>query len=221
MTSLDRASLAQLIDHTLLKSDATPADVEALAAQAVELGTYSICISPNMLPVTADLGPVKVATVCGFPSGKHTAAVKAAEAKESVANGADEVDMVIDIGLLKAGNTQALTDEIAAVKAEVPSPRVLKVIIESAALTDDEIVAACKASEAAGADFVKTSTGFHAAGGASVEAVRLMAQTVGGRLGVKASGGIRDFATASAMVEAGATRLGLSASAQILAEAGE
>jgi len=129
--------------------------------------------------------------------------------------------MVIDIGLLKAGNTQALTDEIAAVKAEVPSPRVLKVIIESAALTDDEIVAACKASEAAGADFVKTSTGFHAAGGASVEAVRLMAQTVGGRLGVKASGGIRDFATASAMVEAGATRLGLSASAQILAEAGE
>ncbi len=221
MTSLDRASLAQMIDHTLLKSDATPADVEALAAQAVELGTYSICISPNMLPVTADLGPVKVATVCGFPSGKHTAAVKAAEAKESVANGADEVDMVIDIGLLKAGNTQALTDEIAAVKAEVPSPRVLKVIIESAALTDDEIVAACKASEAAGADFVKTSTGFHAAGGASVEAVRLMAQTVGGRLGVKASGGIRDFATASAMVEAGATRLGLSASAQILAEAGE
>lgn len=221
MTSLDRASLARMIDHTLLKSDATPADVEALAAQAVELGTYSICISPNMLPVTADLGPVKVATVCGFPSGKHTAAVKAAEAKESVANGADEVDMVIDIGLLKAGNTQALTDEIAAVKAEVPSPRVLKVIIESAALTDDEIVAACKASEAAGADFVKTSTGFHAAGGASVEAVRLMAQTVGGRLGVKASGGIRDFATASAMVEAGATRLGLSASAQILAEAGE
>ena len=221
MTSLDRASLAQMIDHTLLKSDATPADVEALAAQAVELGTYSICISPNMLPVTADLGPVKVATVCGFPSGKHTAAVKAAEAKESGANGADEVDMVIDIGLLKAGNTQALTDEIAAVKAEVPSPRVLKVIIESAALTDDEIVAACKASEAAGADFVKTSTGFHAAGGASVEAVRLMAQTVGGRLGVKASGGIRDFATASAMVEAGATRLGLSASAQILAEAGE
>ena len=221
MTSLDRASLAQMIDHTLLKSDATPADVEALAAQAVELGTYSICISPNMLPVTADLGPVKVATVCGFPSGKHTAAVKAAEAKESVANGADEVDMVIDIGLLKAGNTQALTDEIAAVKAEVPSPRVLKVIIESAALTDDEIVAACKASEAAGADFVKTSTGFHAAGGASVDAVRLMAQTVGGRLGVKASGGIRDFATASAMVEAGATRLGLSASAQILAEAGE
>ena len=221
MTSLDRASLAQMIDHTLLKSDATPADVEALAAQAVELGTYSICISPNMLPVTADLGPVKVATVCGFPSGKHTAAVKAAEAKESVANGADKIDIVIDIGLLKAGNTQALTDEIAAVKAEVPSPRVLKVIIESAALTDDEIVAACKASEAAGADFVKTSTGFHAAGGASVDAVRLMAQTVGGRLGVKASGGIRDFATASAMVEAGATRLGLSASAQILAEAGE
>ncbi len=213
---MNRAALAHLIDHTLLKTDATPADVAALAAEARELGTYSICVSPSMLPVDADLGDVRLATVCGFPSGKHTASTKANEARESVANGADEVDMVIDIGLLKAGRPAAVRDEIAAVKAEVPSPKVLKVIIESAALTDDEIVAACRAAEDAGADFVKTSTGFHPSGGATVHAVELMVATVGGRLGVKASGGIRDHASAIAMVEAGATRLGVSASRAIL-----
>ncbi|HNV09771.1 MAG TPA: deoxyribose-phosphate aldolase [Propionibacteriaceae bacterium] len=213
---MNRAALAHLIDHTLLKTDATPADVAALAAEARELGTYSICVSPSMLPVDADLGDVRLATVCGFPSGKHTASTKANEARESVANGAAEVDMVIDIGLLKAGRPAAVRDEIAAVKAEVPSPKVLKVIIESAALTDDEIVAACRAAEDAGADFVKTSTGFHPSGGATVHAVELMVATVGGRLGVKASGGIRDHASAIAMVEAGATRLGVSASRAIL-----
>jgi deoxyribose-phosphate aldolase len=170
-----------------------------------------------MLPVAADLGTVKLATVCGFPSGKHTPATKAAEAAESVALGADEVDMVIDLGLLKAGRPDATQAEIAAVRARVPAPKVLKVIIESAALTDEEIVAACRAAEAAGADFVKTSTGYHPAGGASVHAVALMAATVGGRLGVKASGGIRDWASATAMIEAGATRLGLSGTAAVLA----
>ncbi len=219
MTDLTAAQMAQLMDHTLLKTDATPAEIEALAAEAKDLGTYSICISPNMLEAAKDLAEVKLATVCGFPSGKHTAGVKAYEARESVAMGADEVDMVIDIGLLKAGNVHAVQDEIAAVKAEVPSPKVLKVIIEAAALTDEEIVAACQAAEAAGADFVKTSTGFHGQGGASVHAVELMAQTVGGRLGVKASGGIRDWETAVAMVQAGATRLGVSASRAILAGA--
>ncbi len=219
MTELTAAELARYIDHTLLATDATPDDVAALAAAARELGTYSICVSPNMLPVAAELGDVLVATVCGFPSGKHHAEVKAAEAARSVADGADEVDMVIDIGLLKAGRADAVQDEIAAVRAAAPAPVVLKVIIESAALTDDEIVAACQAAEAAGADFVKTSTGFHAAGGASTHAVKLMADTMGGRLGVKASGGIRDYATAIAMIEAGATRLGCSASAAILAAA--
>lgn len=220
MTDLTRADVAKLIDHTVLKPEATPDDVVALADEAVRLGTYSICISPNMIPAVPGLaerlGEVKLATVCGFPSGKHTAQVKAAEAREAVANGADEVDMVIDQGLAKAGDRDALVAEIAAVKAEVPSPKVLKVIIESAALTDDEVVLACEACEQAGADFVKTSTGFHPAGGASVHAVELMARTVGGRLGVKASGGIRDWETAVAMVEAGATRLGVSASATIL-----
>jgi deoxyribose-phosphate aldolase len=215
--TITRSELVRLVDHTLLAPTATVADVAALAAEAVSLGTYSICVSPAMLPVAAGLGAVKVATVCGFPSGKHTAAVKAAEAAESVANGADEVDMVIDLGLLKAGRADATAAEIAAVRASVPAPKVLKVIIESAALTDEEIVAACKAAEASGADFVKTSTGYHPAGGASVHAVELMAATVGGRLGVKASGGIRDWATAVAMVEAGATRLGLSGTAAVLA----
>ena len=215
--ALSAAQLARLVDHTLLSPAATSADVAALAAEAVSLGTYSICVSPAMLPVTAELGAVKLATVCGFPSGKHTPAVKAAEAAESVALGADEVDMVIDIGLLKSGGADATAAEIAAVRASVPAPKLLKVIIESAALTDEEIVAACQAAEAAGADFVKTSTGYHPAGGASVHAVELMAATVGGRLGVKASGGIRDWASAVALVEAGATRLGLSGTAAVLA----
>ena len=215
--ALSPSELARLVDHTLLSPTATAADVAALAAEAVTLGTYSICVSPAMLPVAAELGAVKLATVCGFPSGKHTAPVKAAEAAESVALGADEVDMVIDLGLLKSGGADATAAEIAAVRASVPTPKILKVIIESAALTDDEIVAACQAAEAAGADFVKTSTGYHPAGGASVHAVELMAATVGGRLGVKASGGIRDWASAAALVEAGATRLGLSGTATVLA----
>ncbi len=215
--NLTPAELARYVDHTLLSPTATEADVNTLAAEAVRLGTYSICVSPSMLPITAPLGDVKVATVCGFPSGKHTAATKAAEAAESVAFGADEVDMVIDLGLLKAGRPELTQAEIAAVRASVPAPKVLKVIIEAAALTDEEIVAACHAAEEAGADFVKTSTGFHPAGGASVHAVELMAATVGGRLGVKASGGIRDWATAVAMIEAGATRLGLSGTAAVLA----
>lgn len=215
--TLTPAELAHFVDHTLLAPTATDADVAALAAEAVQLGTYSICISPAMLPLRAALGSVKVATVCGFPSGKHSASTKAYEAAESVARGADEVDMVIDLGLLKAGRADATEAEIAAVRAAVPAPKVLKVIIESAALTDAEIVAACQAAEAAGADFVKTSTGYHPSGGASVHAVALMAATVGTRLGVKASGGIRDWATAVAMVEAGATRLGLSGTAAVLA----
>ncbi|HHU40112.1 MAG TPA: deoxyribose-phosphate aldolase [Propionibacterium sp.] len=212
---LERAELAGLVDHTLLATTATPADVEALAAEAAELGTYSICVSPSMLPLPFT-PQVKVATVCGFPSGKHTPAAKAAEAAESVRNGADEVDMVIDIGALKAGDAARTEAEIRAVREACPAPVVLKVIIESAALTDDEVVAACRAAEAAGADFVKTSTGFHPSGGASTHAVALMAKTVGGRLGVKASGGVRDWDAAQAMVDAGATRLGLSGTRAVL-----
>ena len=211
---ITRSALAQMVDHTLLKTDATRAQVSALVAEARELGVFSVCVSPSMLPITDELGDVKVATVCGFPSGNHTAAAKAAEAAESSKLGADEIDMVINIGLLKEGRADAVEEEIRAVREATTG--LLKVIIESAALTDDEIVAACRAAEAAGADYVKTSTGFHPAGGASAHAVKLMADTVGGRLGVKASGGIRDFASANEMVEAGATRLGLSGTRAVL-----
>jgi deoxyribose-phosphate aldolase len=212
-------SLAGIIDHTLLKPEATEADVAALVAEAVELGTYSVCVSPNMLPLTIPSGAdLKVAVVCGFPSGKHTTAVKTAEARESIALGADEIDMVIDVGAAKAGRFDAVQADIASVRSVVPAPKVLKVIIESAALTDDEIVAVCQAAVTAGADFVKTSTGFHPTGGASVAAVALMSRTVAGRAGVKASGGIRSYETARAMVDAGATRLGVSGSRQVLAE---
>jgi deoxyribose-phosphate aldolase len=203
-----------MVDHTLLKPEATVADVEALVADAQQLGVLAVCVSPSMLPLRAD--GLLVATVCGFPSGKHTSAVKAAEAAGSVASGADEVDMVIDLGAALAGDWDGVRRDIAAVRAAVPPPAVLKVIIESAALDDDQVVAACEAAEAAGADFVKTSTGFSASGGASPHAVALMARTVGGRLGVKASGGIRTAEQAQQMIDAGATRLGLSGSAAVL-----
>jgi deoxyribose-phosphate aldolase len=212
-------SIASIIDHTLLKPEATAADVDALITEAVELGTFSVCVSPSMLPVTVPAGSgLKVAVVCGFPSGKHTTAVKTAEAAESIALGADEIDMVIDVGAAKAGRFDLVEADIASVRGAIPAPGILKVIIESAALTDDEIVAVCQAAVAAGADFVKTSTGFHPTGGATVEAVALMSKTVDGRAGVKASGGIRSFETAAAMVAAGATRLGVSGSRQVLAE---
>lgn len=221
MAAMDRADLARLIDHTLLAPDAGPGQVALLCAEATDLGVKAVCVSPNRLPLPGGALPpgIATATVIGFPSGAHHAAIKAAEAARAVADGADEVDMVIDLGLASAGLWDQVEAEIAAVRAAVPAPTVLKVIIESACLgRRDAIVAACRAAEAAGADFVKTSTGFHPAGGATVEAVELMAATVGGRLGVKASGGIRDVVAAVAMVEAGATRLGCSASRKILDE---
>ena len=211
---MNRTELAALVDHTLLKPESTADDVAALIAEAAELGTFSVCVSPNQLPVAVPTG-LAVATVCGFPSGAHTSEVKAAEAARAVADGADEVDMVVNLKLVKEGDFEGVREDIAAVRAACPGA-LLKVIIESAALTDGEIVACCEASEAAGADYVKTSTGFHPAGGASVDAVAIMAATVGGRLGVKASGGIRTTEAALAMVKAGATRLGLSGTRAIL-----
>ncbi|WP_291383144.1 deoxyribose-phosphate aldolase [Demequina sp.] len=212
--TLSRAELARLVDHTLLKPEATTADVAALVAEGAELGVYSVCVSPSMIPPSVPDG-LLVATVCGCPSGKHTSAVKAAEAAESITNGADEVDMVIDIGAALAGDFGAVQADIAAVRAATKGV-VLKVIIESAALTDDAIVGACKAAVAAGADFVKTSTGFHPAGGASVHAVELMRKTVGPDMGIKASGGIRTAEAALEMIAAGATRLGLSSTRAVL-----
>ena len=176
-----RAELAAIVDHTLLKTDATPDQVSALLDEAKALRAFSICVSPNMLPVQGDAGDVKIATVIGFPSGKHHSAIKAAEAARAVEDGADELDMVIDIGMLKAGRADLVQADVAAVRAAAPGA-LLKVIIESAALTDDEIVAACEAAEAAGADFVKTSTGYHPAGGASAHAVALMSPVAQGAI---------------------------------------
>ncbi|MGH9274452.1 MAG: deoxyribose-phosphate aldolase [Acidimicrobiales bacterium] len=214
---MDRATLAGMIDHTLLRPEATAEDVIALCEEATDLGVAAVCVSPSQLPITEGLGVgIDICTVIGFPSGAHQPAVKAHEAEVAIDAGATELDMVINLGLAAAEHWEAVHADIGAVRAATPDSVLLKVIIESAALTDDQIVAVCTAAESAGADYVKTSTGFHSAGGASVHAVELMARTVGRRLGVKASGGIRDAATALQMAEAGATRLGCSASRQIL-----
>lgn len=212
--SLTRAELARMVDHTLLKPEATRADVEALIVEGRALGVLAVCVSPSMLPIHAE--GLVTAVVAGFPSGKHHSLVKGAEARLAVDQGAREIDMVIDIGAAVEGDYNAVLADILTVREAIGSSAILKVIIESAALSEEAIVETCVAAERAGANFVKTSTGFHPAGGASVEAVKLMAATVGGRLGVKASGGIRTIEAALAMVEAGATRLGLSGTRAVL-----
>lgn len=214
-----RQQLAAMVDHTLLKPEATAADVAALVAEAAELGVCAACVSPSMVPVAVRAGEVLIAAVVGFPSGKHLSAIKAAEAAAAVAAGAGEIDMVIDVGAALAGDFDAVRSDVAAVRAAT-NGLVLKVIVESAVLLgragEHTLTAVCRAAEDAGADFVKTSTGFHPDGGASVRAVDLMAATVGGRLGVKASGGIRTAADAITMLDAGATRLGLSGTRAVL-----
>lgn len=217
-----RAELAKLVDHTLLKPEATPADVTFLVAEAVELGTYAVCVSPSMVTVASAAlppgGPL-IAAVAGFPSGKHLTAVKAQEAALAVEQGADEIDMVIDVGSVLAGDFEAVRDDIAGVRHAI-SHATLKVIVESAALLElrgsRTLVDVCRVVEDAGADFVKSSTGFHPSGGASIRAVELMAGAVGDRLGIKASGGIRTAEDAVAMLDAGATRLGLSGTRAVL-----
>ena len=222
MPSYSRADVAALVDHTLLKPEATEADVTALVAEAVDLGVFAVCVSPTMISTAKSFGAsdLKIASVVGFPSGKHVSAIKAQEAALAVAAGAVEVDMVIDVGTALSGALGDLRADIAAVRGAVDDTVVLKVIVESAALlslgSEQTLIDACRAAEDAGADFVKTSTGFHPAGGASVRAVELMAAAVGDGLGVKASGGIRTAADATAMLDAGATRLGLSGTRTVL-----
>lgn len=208
-------AIASFIDHTLLKPEATAADVRALIEEAARLHTFSVCVSPSALPVEVPEG-LKVATVCGFPSGAHHSAIKAAEAADSAKRGADEVDMVINLAQACSNDFAAVEADIRAVREALPQEVLLKVILETAALSDEQITECCLAAERAGAEFVKTSTGFHPAGGASVHAVELMHAAVGGRLGIKASGGIRDYETAQQMIDAGATRLGCSSSAAII-----
>ncbi|MDX1892452.1 deoxyribose-phosphate aldolase [Mycolicibacterium sp. 050158] len=221
MSIWTRELVASMVDHTLLKPEATAVDVAALVEEANALGVYAVCVSPSMVPAavrTGSLGVV-IATVAGFPSGKHLPEIKAREATLAVAAGADEVDMVIDVGAAVAGDLDAVRHDIEAVRAAVPNT-VLKVIVESAALLDlageQTLVDVCRIAADADAEFVKTSTGFHPAGGATVRAVELMVATVGPAVEVKASGGIRTAAAAVAMLEAGATRLGLSATGAVL-----
>lgn len=217
-----RDEVAALVDHTLLKPEATEADVRALASEAEELAVYAVCVSPSMVQVVSELSLSQtIAAVVGFPSGKHLSAVKAHEARLAVAAGAEEVDMVIDVGTALAGDFGAVRKDIAAVRDAIGATAILKVIVESAALLslgdEQTLVDACRAAADTGADFVKTSTGFHPSGGASVRAVEVMAATVAPRLGVKASGGIRTADDAVAMLNAGATRLGLSGTRAVLA----
>jgi len=197
------------------------ADVERLCAEAIDLQVGAICISPSLLPLAAGLLPslIKTAAVVGFPSGAHNPSVKSREAQQACEHGANEIDMVVNLAFVSSANWSAITDEVSAVRAAIPSGVILKVIIESALWNDEQIIGVCSAVVLGGANFVKTSTGFHKSGGASIAAVQLMRKTVGETIGVKASGGIRTYADAIAMIEAGASRIGASASRVILAEA--
>ncbi len=215
-------TIARYIDHTLLKADTTPADIDHLSEVARAFGFAAVCIPPRFVPQAVETlqgSGIAVATVIGFPLGTASTATKVHEAQEALDAGATELDMVQAIGLLKAGRYRAVAEDIAAVVgvAHARGARV-KVILETALLTPREIVAACIIAQVAGADFVKTSTGF-GPGGARVEDVALMRATVGSRVGVKASGGVRTYAQALAMIQAGANRIGASAGDRIVQEA--
>lgn len=213
--------IASFIDHTNLKPDAIEDQIRQLCAEAKQYGFASVCVNPIWVQLCKSLlagTNVKVCTVVGFPLGANRPETKVYEAKLAVKHGADEVDMVLNIGKLKSGDFDFVEKDIHKVRNAVPEAT-LKVIIEACLLTDDEKVTACQLAQKAGADFVKTSTGF-SSGGATVEDVRLMRKTVGSELGVKAAGGIKNFKDATAMIRAGATRLGCSASLAIVSEAG-
>lgn len=212
-------NLAKYIDHTILAPEATQSQVDQIIKEAKEYDFASVVVNPYWVSYVANKlkgTDVNTVTVIGFPLGANTTATKVFEAKDALQNGATELDMVINIGELKAGHDDAVLNDIkAVVEAGHAENRHVKVIIETALLTDEEKVRACELSEKAGADFVKTSTGFSTAG-AKVADVKLMKQTVGDRLGVKASGGIHTKSEAEAMIEAGATRLGASSGVKIM-----
>ncbi|NLM44162.1 MAG: deoxyribose-phosphate aldolase [Clostridiales bacterium] len=212
--------LASYIDHTILKPEANENDIERVCREAMEYGFASVCVNPCYVNLAYNIlkdSSVKVCTVIGFPLGASTSAVKAFEAKEAIKNGAQEIDMVLNIGALKSGNIEYVKNDIESVVKSCKGKALLKVIIETCLLNDEEKVQACKAAKLAGADYVKTSTGFSKAG-ATEEDVILMKRVVGEDLGVKASGGIRDLNTALAMIRAGATRIGASSSVKIIKE---
>ncbi|MBG9944483.1 deoxyribose-phosphate aldolase [Brevibacillus formosus] len=210
-------NMNKYIDHTLLKPDATQEMIDKLCAEAREHDFMSVCVNPFWVKRSAELlagSDVKVCTVIGFPLGASTIESKAAETRDAIANGATEVDMVLNVGALKSGDLETVKKDIAAVK-QAAGDILLKVILETCLLTEEEKVVACKLSVEAGADYVKTSTGF-STGGATVEDIALMRKTVGPNVGVKASGGVRDGETAVAMIEAGASRIGTSSGVSIV-----
>ena len=215
-----KASLAKTIDHTLLKAIGTADQVKELCAEARKYGFASVCVNPTWVPLCAKElsgSGVKVCTVIGFPLGANRSETKAFEARLAVQEGAHEVDMVINIGLAKAGDFKGVEEDIRGVVGSVGGKAAVKVIIETCYLTDTEKVKACEAAARAGAQFVKTSTGF-GTGGASPEDVKLMKKTVGDKLQVKASGGIRSYHDAILMLDAGADRIGASSGVAIISE---
>lgn len=209
--------IASYIDHTLLKPEATKDQVMKLCVEAREYGFASVCINPAFVELAASIlksSDAKVCTVVGFPLGANATPIKVEETKQAIRDGAEEIDMVINIGALKAGDSQLVEDDIRAV-VDAAEGNLVKVIIETCLLTREEKILACQLAEKAGAHFVKTSTGF-SSGGATPEDVALMKEVVGERLGVKASGGVRDLASAKSMIQAGATRIGSSNSVVIV-----
>ncbi|WP_238134168.1 deoxyribose-phosphate aldolase [Calderihabitans maritimus] len=213
--------IAGLIEHTLLRPEATTAHIEKICREAVEYGFYAVCINPYYVPLAVSIlqkTRVKVCTVVGFPLGATTTCVKVTEAREAVAAGAQEIDMVINIGALKSGDFKTVQKDIEAV-VKAAEPALTKVIIETALLDEEEKKEACLLALRAGAHFVKTSTGF-GPGGATVEDVVLMRKVVGSAMGIKAAGGIRELNTARAMVAAGANRIGTSNGVAIVSKKG-
>ncbi|SHE56350.1 deoxyribose-phosphate aldolase [Clostridium fallax] len=214
---MDKKTLAKMIDHTALKADTKEAAIRELCKEALEYNFASVCINPANVKLASELlkgSDVKVCTVIGFPLGANTSAVKAFETEDAIKNGANEVDMVINIGKLKDKDYDYVREDIKSVVNAAKGKALTKVIIETCLLTDEEKVMACKLSKEAGANFVKTSTGF-STGGATPEDVKLMRETVGAEMGVKASGGVRSQEDAIKVVEAGANRIGASASIAI------
>ena len=214
---MNKKELAGMMDHTLLKAFATPEQIEKVCKEAIEIGAASVCVNPVNVPQAAKLlkgTGVKTCTVIGFPLGANTPAVKAFETKDAIANGAEEVDMVINVGALKSGNADAVYEDIKAV-VDAANGTLTKVIIETCYLTDEEKVIACQMAAKAGANFVKTSTGF-GTGGATAHDVALMKKSIPATMKVKASGGMRTWDDVKPNLEAGADRLGVSASIAIL-----
>ncbi|WP_203333056.1 deoxyribose-phosphate aldolase [Planococcus beigongshangi] len=211
-------NIASYIDHTLLKAESTKEQVIQICKEAAEYEFASVCVNPSYIETAAaELkdSKVKVCTVIGFPLGASTSASKAFETKDAIEKGAEEIDMVVNIGAIKSGDHELVKNDIAAVVEAAKGKAIVKVIIEASLLTDEEKVLASRLSKEAGADFVKTSTGF-STGGATVADVKLMRETVGADLGVKASGGVRSLEDVEAMIEAGASRIGASSGVQIM-----